>query len=128
MKVLDTTFLIDLLDGKKETLNIIESEGPLFTTQINMYELIRGLYLEKTSDEDIKKSMHLFESITVLPFDNFAALKSAEIFARLIKKGLRIPNGDCMVAGTTISKGFATVVTRNVKDFKRIKELKVESY
>ena len=39
MKVLDTTFLVDLVNGKKETKKISTSPN-LLTTQINMYEIM----------------------------------------------------------------------------------------
>ena len=48
MKVLDSSFLIDLINGKKETKNISDLPN-LFTTQINMFEIIRGFFLRKIS-------------------------------------------------------------------------------
>ncbi len=128
MKVLDTTFLIDLLRGKKETLKILNLKEALLTTQINMYEIIRGLFLRGVSSSKMMEIIEMFESIKVLPLDDNAILKSAEISASLIRNGLVISDCDCLMAGIALSKGTDTIVTKNIKHLKRIKGLKIECY
>ena len=49
MKLLDSTVLIDILKGKERAKKIIEDGSPKYTTQINVYEIIRGLILHKIS-------------------------------------------------------------------------------
>ena len=128
MKLLDTTFLIDMVAGVKETERILNSKEMLLTTQINMYEFMRGLFLRNVSSEKVLEMMGLFETIKVLSLDEDAALKSAEISAQLMKNGEMIPDNDCFIAGITLSKKVPTIVTRNIKHFKRIKGLIIESY
>ena len=95
MIVLDTTFLIDFLKGKKETLKIIDLKEPLLTTQINMYEVIRGLFIKNLSQTKFLEISDLFETIKVIPLDDRGIIKSAEISAQLIKSGSII--SDCPV-------------------------------
>ena len=49
MKLVDTTFLIDIVKGEKETKKIFDPNETLLTTQINMYEFIRGMFLRGIS-------------------------------------------------------------------------------
>ncbi|MBI2666862.1 type II toxin-antitoxin system VapC family toxin [Candidatus Woesearchaeota archaeon] len=128
MKLLDSTFLIDLSKGNKDVLPIIQSKEYLFTAQICMFELIRGMFYRHLPSEKILEMMGLFEDIRVLPLDDAAVVKSAQISAELLQRGMPIPDNDCLIAGIALSKNISTIVTRNVKDFQRIKELNVESY
>jgi tRNA(fMet)-specific endonuclease VapC len=128
MKVLDSTFLIDLLRGKKEALKYVEKEEMLLTTQINVYEILKGLHAQDVSEEKYLRVKEMFENIRVLQFDDNASLRAAEISSNLIKKGLTVADCDCMIAGVALSKGAKIIVTRNVADFSKIKEIKVETY
>ena len=128
MKLLDSTFLIDLLNGKKETLGIAESNERLLTTQVNMFEVIRGIFLQGHSYDKLLEAKESFESISVIPLDESGLIKAAEISAHLIKSGKRISDVDCLTAGIAISKNISTVVTRNIKDFQKIKGIKAETY
>jgi tRNA(fMet)-specific endonuclease VapC len=128
MKVLDTSFLIDLLRGKPETKKIAESGIILLTTQINMYEILVGLFHKGMSNTRFQKAQELFETIRVLSLDDNGIIKSARISGELMKKGQIIEDCDCLTAGIALSKGFPTIITKNVKHFERIKNIKVETY
>lgn len=60
----------------------------------------------------------------VLPFDEAAADRYADIRARLEIEGRMIGDRDCMIAGIALSKGLA-VVTRNTREFRRVPGLRV---
>ncbi|HIH42768.1 TPA: type II toxin-antitoxin system VapC family toxin [Candidatus Woesearchaeota archaeon] len=128
MKVLDTTFLIDLIRGQKDTAKIMDSNEPLLTTQINMYEVIRGMFIRNVSEEKYLQISEFFDQIRLLSLDDNSIIKSAEISSELIKNGQFIGDADCLTAGIALSNGVTTIVTRNVEHFKRIKGIKVESY
>ena len=128
MKILDTTFLIDMIRGRKETIPIINSMQHLFTTQINMYEVIRGFFLKNVASSDIYKIVELFESIKLLTLDDNSIIKSAEISSNLTKKGEYIPHNDCLIAGIAITNGITTIVTKDSEHFKRIKGIETEEY
>lgn len=128
MKVLDTTFLIDLFNGEEKTKKIIEKTQPFYTTQINMYEIIRGLVIRRISPIKFAKAMELFQNINVLPLTDIGIIKSAEICAELLKRGLVISDTDCLTAGIALSYGIDIIVTRDVKHFQRIPSIRVETY
>ncbi len=128
MKVLDTTFLIDLLRAKSEKVKLMsDSETVLVTTQINVYEIVSGA-LYSGSQLELARARSLFENIRILPIDDEAITYAAKIRANLLKSGEIIEDTDCLIAGCALSKGIDTIITKNIKHFKRIKELKVETY
>jgi len=128
MKILDTTFLIDILRSKKEAVIFLENNDELFTTQINMYEVIEGLFSENTTKKKLLLTKELFEIIKVLSLDDRSIIKSAEIHATLSKQGEMVDDLDCLIAGIALTNNRPTIVTKNIKHFERIEGIKVESY
>lgn len=128
MKVVDSTLLIDLLRGNKQAVNFLSKNQSILTTQINMYEVIRGLFLKTVSSAKMQQSLELFNAIKVLSLDDRAIQKSAEISAELIKSGKFISDCDCMTAGIALSNNINIVVTRNINHFNRIEGINAESY
>ena len=128
MKILDTTFLIDLLDGDESTIKMVDKEAFLFTTQISIYEVVRGLFIENASVDQVRKTIDILGDLRVLPFDDNSLIRSAEISSTLIKEGRRVPDCDCMIAGIALSNGIKTIVTRNKNHFARMRDIKVETY
>ena|SRR3989338_7450915 len=128
MKLLDTTFLIDLLRGDQHALKKLEEDQTYLTTQVNMFELIRGLYLQNLPAKELKLAMELFNDLRLLSLDDAGIVKSAEISATLWKTGQPVGDCDCLIAGIALSKGIRTIITRNKKHFGRIKDLNIETY
>lgn len=128
---LDSTFLIDFLRGKQKAILFIEKNEflPLFTSEINVFELIDGVYYEdQMVAQHLEKIFALLARINVLPFDRKAALKAGKISGRLTRDGEKIGELDCLIAGVAISNGISNFVTDNAKHYQKIKELKVIAY
>ncbi len=128
MKIIDSTVLIDILRGEQEAIEFIQNQEGLFTTQINMYEIIQGLLLQNITTRKMREAEELFEFIRVLPLDDAGTIKSAEICANLTKKGMMIGDIDCLIAGIAKRNNIFTIVTKNKKHFERIDGIKVEVY
>lgn len=128
MKVLDSTVLIDVIRGDDKALQLINGNEPLLTTQLNMYEVICGLFIKGLFSKVFIEIKDLFENIHVLPLNDSGIIRSAEISGDLQKKGRPISDIDCLTAGIALSSGADTIITRNVKHFERIQNIKVESY
>lgn len=128
MKVLDTTFLIDMLRRNPDTLKVLKSKDVFLTTQINMYEILNGLFYKQISSKKMSEVSSLFENLRLLSLDENGIVKAADICAELMRKGQIIDDCDCLIAGILLSKGVDTIVTRNAKHFSRIEGLKVETY
>ncbi len=128
MKILDTTFLIDMIRGREETLPLAESGDEFLTTEINMYEVINGFFLSGLGSKSVEKAIPLFKNIRVLGLTDNAIIRSAEVYADLMKRGHPMSDTDCLIAGIALSNNVDTIVTKNTKHFSKIKGLKVESY
>tara|TARA_Y100000310_G_scaffold344515_1_gene457685 strand:+ start:4079 stop:4465 length:387 start_codon:yes stop_codon:yes gene_type:complete len=128
MKLLDSTFIIDLIRGDSSTQKILKNNKNLVTTHINVFEIIRGFMLQNYAPEKLLIVSKTLEEVGVLPITDEAMIKAADISSSLIKQGQEISDNDCLVAGISLSHGIKTIITRNTSHFKRIKDISVESY
>ncbi len=135
MKCLDSTFLIDLLkndEGAIKKAEETEKAGLMATTEINVFEIASGIELSKLGDKNKLQRMDqasaLINRVHTFPLDRESALRAAKIIGQLKKNGSMIDTLDALVAGISLAHGCDVVVTRNVKHFKNIKGLKVETY
>lgn len=131
MACLDTTFLIDLLKGKKEAVNFLErcesSGEEVYLNSINIMELIKGAYLHTNPDKEEIQIRGLISSFAELNFGMECAILAGKIEAELINKGEFIDPEDIMIGAIAIQNN-ETLVTRNKKHFEKIKGLKIEGY
>ena len=127
---IDTTALIDLYKEDDNLIKLLSSlTEPICTTVINSLEINFGLN-PKRKDYEIEKEFYLrlINNLIVLDFNKECIDESSSIFFELSSKGILIGKFDCMIAGTLLSNGVDTVITKNKKHFERIKRLKVLSY
>lgn len=133
MKLVDTTFLIDLsknkADAVKKSLELDE-EPKVFCTEISVYEIILGVYAIKNIDYNkrLQKLESMFNNFHILTLDHNSAIKAGEIAGELIKTGKTISDADCMIAGIALSNNIITIITKDKEHFTRIKGIKVEGY
>jgi tRNA(fMet)-specific endonuclease VapC len=92
-----------------------------------VYELEVGI--RKSSEPERRRAqLHtLLSSVRVLPFDVREAEVAARVRTELEVKGTPIGPMDVLIAGTALANG-ATLVTRNVREFKRVEGLMVENW
>lgn len=128
---LDSTFLIDFLRGKQKAISFLEERDvePLFTSEINVFELVEGAYSGKEEiSRHLEKISGLLNSMIVLPFDRRAALKAGEISGKLSLEGKKIGETDCLIAGVALAHGVTEIITENKEHFERVPGLKVKEY
>ncbi|PIN80149.1 hypothetical protein COV11_04500 [Candidatus Woesearchaeota archaeon CG10_big_fil_rev_8_21_14_0_10_30_7] len=129
--LLDTTILIDFLRNKKNAVSFFEKNKNklLFTTEINIFELVTGVYADgKSVDVHLQKIFLLAENLAILHLNRNGTLKAGQIAGTLISKGERIEDIDCLTAGIAISNGVSTIVTENKKHYEKIPGIKVITY
>ncbi len=90
-------------------------------------ELVSGASLSHASEKEKEKIHKLLNSLVTLKLDKKSAFLSGEIEADLIKKGSIIGIEDIMIAAIA-KQNNQNLLTRNVKHFSRIKDLKIETY
>ncbi len=128
----DTSFLIDILRGKKEAVDFLKKieTQQLFTTEINVFELIVGTNLKKQGnpEKDLERIYGLLSRFIVLPLERRGALEAGKITADLIKKGQQIEETDALIAGISLSNGISQIITVNEYHYERISGVRVLSY
>ena len=126
--ILETTFIIDLLRGKKDAVemaNRLDKENvPLFSTSVTVFELWQGLNTEKRETEE--RLVDFVEKFGFLHLDVESAKQGGKIQRGLIDKGIKIDPEDCMIAGIALHHSMP-IITRDAH-FSRIKGIKIETY
>lgn len=119
--IADTTFLIDLLNGREDA-KFFAKHNYVVTTAISIFELFQGL-----KESEKKVAQNILEELPVLSFDKQAAILSANILKELKNKGLEIDPEDCMIAAIVLINK-SVILTKNVKHFQRIRGLQIKQY
>ena len=130
MYMLDTNICIYII--KKKSKNILHQlkknkENGLCISTITLAELEFGI---ENSLYKEKNRIALLEFLTIMkivPFDENAT-KEYGIIKKQLKEGNRLIGPLDMLIGAHAKSMEITLVTNNVKEFKRIKELKVENW
>ena len=94
---------------------------------VSLAELLYGVQESSKKKANRAGVDALVRHVTVMDWSAKAAEHYAEIRADLKRKGLPIGANDLMIAAHARSEG-AIVVTNNIKDFGRVKGLKVENW
>lgn len=124
MYVLDTDIAIDYLRGSQEVKDKLARLKGLFITSMSLAELFFGVYDSKNVDKHYSKLTDFLAGVKILNLDFTACTHFGKIKSNLKKQGKIIGDFDIMIAAVTIVNNFA-LITKNVKHYKNIKELKL---
>jgi len=131
MPCLDTDFIVALLRRRPEAEGRLEqyaSQGQsVSTTTINACELYRGAYRSRDIEKEVTKVSSILRSINLLTLTN----ESCTVFGRLSSSPelTTRPVGDLdLLIASIVLTANETLVTKNVKHFSRIPNLKLESW
>lgn len=129
MYVLDTNTLIYFFKGKGRVAERMLSNAPadIVIPAVVIYELQTGIAKSTSPRKRTQQLKNLLDTVKVLSFSTKEASAAANIRAHLEKKGTPIGPYDVLIAGTVIAN-HATLVSHNLSEFKRIKNLKTEDW
>jgi tRNA(fMet)-specific endonuclease VapC len=127
----DTSFLIDIMIGDasavQKAAEIERSGSTVSVGSPTIFELYVGISMSGKAEEERSKIVSVLASLPQLSMDHASASAGGLIYGDRLKTGSRINPEDAMLAG--IAKVHReTVVTRNVRHFKGIEGVTVESY
>ena len=130
--IFDTSVLIAIERGSFQIEKLVEGrEGEKFgISAITVSELLHGVYRADSEKRRLKREAFVEKIIETFPiyiFDLSAARIYARVWATLAKKGISIGAHDLIIASTAVSLGFS-VVTSDMRDYSKIKGLKVENF
>ncbi len=129
MWVLDTNTLIYHFKGLGRVSDNLLSRSPndIAIPAVVLYELKVGIAKSVSPAKRSEQLRALVDVVQVLPFGPVEAAVAAQIRVDLEQRGLPIGPYDLLIAGTALSHS-ASLVTRNTREFKRVKKLQVESW
>lgn len=127
MYYLDTCMCIDFLHGRlpgfRERLET--SDPKLFgVPAIVQAELLSSAEYSASPGENRLKVETFLLPFAIVPFDSSCAVEYAHIQSGLERKGKPIGPNDMLIAATAVANS-AYLVTHNVREFKRVRGLKL---
>ncbi len=128
-KLLDTDVLSKMAKARvpDRLQRIVGPEPRLLTTAINLAEVYYGLAKAGSPRLRLLYEERVFPYLTVLPFEEEAAVEFGRLRAALEAGGNRLDDADLMIASVAISRGLV-LVTANVRHFSRIPGLRIENW
>ena len=126
MFALDTNSLIYFFKGMGRVAERLLATAPseVALPTVARYELEVGIAKSRMPNKRRAQLDEMLGVIRLLPFDRQAAEASARIRAELEALGKPIGPIDTLIAGTALATG-ATLVSHNVKEFRRVPGLRV---
>jgi predicted nucleic acid-binding protein len=121
MIVADSDVLIDGLRGRKPMVDRVALElkqAALATTVVNCFEILSGA----KDEPERKKVEKLLAALVILPVDEAAARRAAEVRRHLESRGLGIGMAEYLIAGVCLERD-CVLLTRNREHFERVSGL-----
>jgi len=121
VRVVDTDVLIDALHSKGTSaagLAAAIEQGMAATTVVSAFELLSGARSRAQRDRVEK----LLGALAILPVDEAAGRRAADVRRELEGDGVPIGMADCLIAGVCL-RASLPLVTRNRGHFGRIRDL-----
>lgn len=129
--IVDTCFIIDFMQNDVGAIMKFDElqarREPLRVTTVNLFELYTGTAQYHSPEQEKQKIASFLRGQHIILLEPEAAQRGGEINGTLISQGNQIGPFDCLHAGIALIKN-EQLLTRNIKHFSRIKELKTEPY
>ena len=130
MYFLDSCICIEFMRGRIPHMHDLmrKSDPRLFKVpSVVEAELLLGAEKSDHPESNRLLTEQFLLPFEIVPFDSAAAREYATIRAHLESKGRVIGPNDMLIAATARSRN-ATLVTRNIREFKRVPGLKLEGW
>ncbi|MDD2500992.1 MAG: type II toxin-antitoxin system VapC family toxin [Geobacter sp.] len=127
--LLDTNICVYWLKGNRQIEQQVLAAGidAVALPFITVSELYYGAYKSQRIEVNLQLVRNLTEQLTVLESDEAISELFGDLKAGLEKSGMIIDDADLYIAACAKVHGL-TLVTNNIKHFKRIKGLKLENW
>ena len=126
--MLDTNICIYAIKHKPpEVIKNFLKHNPedICVSSITYGELMHGVEKSQAVERNRAAITLLLSSISILPFDNYAAEEYGKVRAELERKGTPIGPMDMLIAGHARSERLI-LVTHNTREFFRVEDLDLE--
>ena len=130
MYMLDTNICIYAIKNKPElVLQRLKNnlQHGLCISAITLAELQHGIEKSAHPEKNASALLQFLSILTVLPFDDLAAVEYGKICADLQRKGTPIGTMDMLIAAHSRAEHMV-LVTNNVREFERVSGLEIENW
>lgn len=125
--LLDSTFLIDLLDqrdaAETKLEELVKTDTPVSVSTLSVYEVGLGLQENEHNTFD-----EIVASVVILPLGLGESYRALSIQRTLYDRGEPIGDVDSLIAATAAESADPRLLTRNVDEFTRVEGIDVETY
>jgi tRNA(fMet)-specific endonuclease VapC len=128
--MLDTNICIYIINNKPETVKekfLQHDIGSIALSTIVVSELVYGVTKSQARTKNTAALEEFLFDFEILPFDIDAAYRSGMLQAELEQAGTIIGPHDTQIAAHALLLN-AMLVTNNLKEFKKVKGLKLENW
>ena len=122
MTVLDSSVIIDYLDGVEEVVEFVDEQPVLVTSSICVYEVLAGEVFS-AGETDLIEARENFGRVAALDFSEEVAFEAARMQNHLLESGDPMSPRDLMIAATARSEGKELVVSDADFDTDGLREL-----
>lgn len=128
--MLDTNICVYLIKKKPE--NVLKNlhshiDDGITISAITLAELMHGVEASAYPEKNLIALNQFLCIVDILPFDDEAATEYGKICATLRRQGTPIGAMDMLIAAHAKAKGLI-IVTNNVREFERVKDLRLENW
>ena len=128
MILIDTDICIELLRGNKKVLAKSSTyEGIISISFMSVAELFYGALNSSDPEQNIFLVENFLLTVQVIDSDFNIMKRFGTIKAELKKSNNLLPDADIFIAATVLEY-CDKLITGNIRHFKRIKDLKIESW
>ncbi len=130
MYLLDTNICIYFMKNQNPLLSqkiLLHKPSELFLSTITVFELEYVVEKSNWVKQNRKKLAMFLAPFNILPFTMDDAIIAGKLRAYLQKQGTPIGPYDIQIAAQALSKNY-TLISHNVKEFKRVPNLKLEDW
>jgi hypothetical protein len=120
--LLDSSVIIDYLDGVENVVTFVDEQPVLVTSSICVYEVLAGEVFS-ADETDLVGARENFGRVTALDFSEEVALEAARMQKRLLEAGTPLSPRDLMIAATARSEGKELAVSDADFDTEGLREL-----
>ncbi|EKD77803.1 MAG: virulence associated protein C [uncultured bacterium] len=101
--------------------------GDIVVSSVALSELAFGAYNSQRLEKNLSELKEFMQPIEILSYDENAAYHYGELRAHLKRNGTPVGHADMLIAAHAISIN-ATLITNNLKEFSRIKNVKCKNW
>ncbi|MCU0849217.1 MAG: type II toxin-antitoxin system VapC family toxin [Spirochaetes bacterium] len=127
---LDTNICVYFLKGLYPSiLENIQTKNPnnIKIPSIVKAELLYGAEKSQNKTKNLSNIFKFLEPFEIVSFDDESSITYSKIRAAMELKGAVIGPNDYLIAATVLAKN-GTLATNNIKEFEKVKNLKIENW